>query len=94
MDFADVTRSHLCIAFTEPGGTLSGRGGRHTELGIALALNMRVIVVGPREHILHCLPEVEQYDSWEGAREALLGTTAATSWATTQQLERRDRAAS
>ena len=73
MDIADLRRSDICIAFTENGQGPGGRGGRHTELGIALGLGMPVIVVGPREHVFHCLPEVEQYPTWADARHNLLG---------------------
>lgn len=77
MDFGDLRSADVCIAFTEGGEGPSGRGGRHAELGIALALNLRVIVVGPREHVFHCLPAVEQYPDWERARQALAGPIAA-----------------
>lgn len=68
MDFDDVKRADVCLAFTEPANGPQGRGGRHVELGIALALGQRVVVVGPREHIFHCLPHVEQYENWAEAR--------------------------
>jgi hypothetical protein len=73
MDLEDVRRARICIAFTEPPEEAKpGRGGRHTELGIALALGLRVVVVGPREHVFHCLPSIEQYSCWEEARAMLL----------------------
>jgi hypothetical protein len=34
-------------------------------------LKKRVVVVGPREHVFHCLPLVEHYSSWAEARLAL-----------------------
>lgn len=78
MDVEDVRRAGICVAFTEPPEeTKPGRGGRHTELGIALALGLRVVLVGPREHVFHCLPGIEQYSSWEEARAALLPASAA-----------------
>jgi hypothetical protein len=42
----------------------SSRGGRHVEFGYALGIRKRVILVGPRQHVFHCLPEVEHYPSW------------------------------
>lgn len=72
MDLDDLRAATICISFTEDERGQRGRGGRHTELGIALALNMRVILVGPREHVFHCLPTVEHYPSWDEARRALL----------------------
>lgn len=71
MDFDDVRRADVCISFTEERGGPQGRGGRHTELGIALATGQRVIVVGPREHVFHCLGVVEHYETWDDARQQL-----------------------
>jgi hypothetical protein len=76
MDFDDVREADVCIAFTEPADGPQGRGGRHTELGIALALGQRVIIVGPREHVFHCLPDVERYERWPEARDRLLAADA------------------
>jgi hypothetical protein len=75
MDLEDVRRASICLAFTEPREeSKPGRGGRHTELGIALALGLHVMLVGPREHVFHCLPSIEQHSSWEEARSSLLQT--------------------
>lgn len=64
-DWEDLLSAECTISFTEaPRGTNS-RGGRHVEFGAALALNQRVIVVGYRENVFHCLPEVEFYETWE-----------------------------
>jgi hypothetical protein len=71
-DFADLRAADICFAFTDGDGRF-GRGGRHTELGIALALGLRTVIVGPREQVFHCLPGVEHFPSWEAAREALIG---------------------
>lgn len=72
IDFEDVQRADICLAFTESGDGPVGRGGRHTELGIALALGRRVVVIGPREHVFHCLPQIEHYENWEDASGALI----------------------
>lgn len=49
-DLEDVAAADCLVAFTEDqrGG---GRGGRHVELGAALALGKQVIVVGPAENL-------------------------------------------
>ena len=47
-DFDDIANCHIFIMIS--GDTFS-RGGRHTELGIALALHKRVIVFGPPESV-------------------------------------------
>jgi nucleoside 2-deoxyribosyltransferase len=71
MDLQDLRKADVCLAFTEPAEAPQGRGGRHTEFGVALALGARVIVVGPREHVFHCLATVEQFDDWPTARRSL-----------------------
>lgn len=72
MDLEDLRRSNLFIAFTQTGDGPSGRGGRHAEFGIAIGLGIPVVVVGPKEHVFHCLPAVQQFPSWSEARTALL----------------------
>jgi nucleoside 2-deoxyribosyltransferase len=75
-DLDDVRAASVCIAFTEEAGGPQGRGGRHVELGAAIALGLRVIVVGTPEHIFHLLPAVEQVDSVEDVLAALGNVTA------------------
>jgi hypothetical protein len=66
-DLADLLAADCCISFTEPPRSTNSRGGRHVEHGIALGRGMRVIVVGPRENVFHCLPRVEHFASWPEA---------------------------
>lgn len=75
-DLEDVRAATVCIAFTEEPAGPQGRGGRHVELGAALALGMRVIVVGDPEHIFHLLPGVLQVGSDDDALAALGGVAA------------------
>lgn len=63
-DLADIAAADVLIAFTEPPTSAYSRGGRHVELGVALATNKTVIVVGPRENVFHCLPGLWHYDDW------------------------------
>lgn len=70
-DFQDLWWSDICISFTEAVGSPYSRGGRHVEFGIALALELSCIIVGPRENIFHCLPTVDWYPDWPTALEAL-----------------------
>lgn len=71
MDLEDLRLADVCIAFTEEPDSPQGRGGRHTELGIAIGLGLRIVLIGPREHVFHCLPEIEHYQSWPEAASAL-----------------------
>jgi hypothetical protein len=60
-DLSDLERASTVVAFTEQPRSTTSRGGRHVELGIALGRKMRVVVVGPRENVFCCLPDVEWY---------------------------------
>ena len=64
-DMSDVLSAGTLIAFTEEPRSGNSRGGRHVELGIALAAGKRVIIIGPRENMFCWLPQVEHYESWE-----------------------------
>lgn len=71
MDLQDVRTADVLIALTEHAGSPKGDGGRHVELGVALALDLRTVLVGPREHVFHCLTRIEQYEDWDAARAGL-----------------------
>lgn len=73
-DWIDLLAADCVIAFTEEERSpLAGRGGRHVELGLALAWNKRILVVGPRENVFCCLPWVEVFDHFDAALAALNG---------------------
>ena len=64
-DLDDLMNADLCLNFTEkPRGTNS-RGGRHVEFGIALSAGKKVVVIGPRENVFHCLPIVEWHPDFQ-----------------------------
>jgi hypothetical protein len=65
-DIADLRAAETVISFTGGGG----RGGRHVELGLAIALGKRLVVVGPREHVFHTLADIEWYPDWPSYLEA------------------------
>ena len=71
-DWNDLVAADTVIAFTEPPRSIYSRGGRHVEFGAALALEKRCIVVGYRENVFHCLPEVEFYATWADVLTALV----------------------
>ncbi len=71
-DIADIELADCLIAFSEsPRSGLSTRGGRHVEMGIAIGLDKRVIVVGPVENVFFSLPEIEVFPTWPAALAAL-----------------------
>ena len=70
IDQEDVLAADTVVCFSEEQGA-GGNGGRHVELGMALALGKQVIVIGRREHIFHRLPEVTVVESWPEALRLL-----------------------
>jgi hypothetical protein len=70
-DRSDLLCSDSIISFTEKPDSPYGRGGRHVEYGIGLALGKRLIVVGYRENVFHYLPEIEFFETWSEAKVAL-----------------------
>lgn len=75
VDLEDLSNSEAIVSFTGEGT----RGGRHIEHGVAISYHdnhprdlskrtepMRLIVVGPREHVFHCHPATEHFDTWSG----------------------------
>ncbi len=70
-DVQDIVASDALVLFSEPPDSHSKRGGRHVEFGIALGLGKRLIVVGPRENVFHCLPQVERFATWVECLEML-----------------------
>lgn len=63
-DWEDLQAADVVISFTEAPRSSSSRGGRHVEFGAALALGKICVVVGPRENVFHCLPQVTVVDRW------------------------------
>ena len=62
-DFEEIAASDYVVCLT--GDSLSS-GGRHTEIGIAIGLNVRVFLVGPKESsVFHHHPCVDQVDTVE-----------------------------
>ncbi len=62
-DLADLAAADWVVCFSEKPGTQGGgRGGRHVEMGYALAIGKRVILIGPKENLFSLLPQVERFD--------------------------------
>lgn len=60
-DIEDLESAATVVSFTGEGG----KGGRHVEFGYAIATGKRLVIIGRRENIFHCHPNVEQFSSWE-----------------------------
>jgi hypothetical protein len=74
-DLEDIRAADAVMVFT---GQPSTTGGMHVELGYALGLGRRAILVGPRENVFHCLPGIEWYPDWDALMARLAGTDAST----------------
>ncbi|MDR1191799.1 MAG: hypothetical protein LBK60_09100 [Verrucomicrobiales bacterium] len=70
-DFVDIKRADAVLNFTEPPGTVNRRGGRHVELGLALAWGKAVVCVGECEHVFHYLSQIVWCGNVEAAASVL-----------------------
>jgi hypothetical protein len=61
----DISDLNCASALIFLSGGDAGRGGKHVELGYALGLNLRIILIGERTNVFHCLPQIERYPSFE-----------------------------
>lgn len=77
MDATDIYEADIMVSFTD--GQFA-RGGRHVELGMALAWVKTVVVIGPREHVFHCLPDVIWFEDWESFHDALRSWKEVPDW--------------
>jgi nucleoside 2-deoxyribosyltransferase len=66
-DYDDLVAADWVISFTEEPRSTTSRGGCHVEFGLALGLGKHCVIVGPRENVFHCMPQVEWFSSWEQA---------------------------
>lgn len=73
-DLDDVDEADVLICFTESARSGPARGGRHVEFGWALAKQKPIIVVGHRENVFYCLPQVQYCATWGEALEYLQAT--------------------
>lgn len=71
-DYQDLQAADIFIAFTEPPRSNPSRGGRHVELGMAIALRKKLHIVGPRENVFCCLPRVHVWEDWPSCLAAIL----------------------
>lgn len=74
-DVEDLVFADVVVAFSEPPRSEASRGGRHVEFGMALGWvltdcrsvdggHRRVVVIGQRENVFHCLSQVAVFPDW------------------------------
>lgn len=68
-DIEDLRACDTLVSLQEPERS-GGRGGRHVEFGYALAMNARVIVIGPRETVFHHHPSILHFETIDQFIEA------------------------
>jgi len=79
-DLDDLSRADAIVSFTQGRANAhQGRGGRHVELGVAIARSMRVVIVGEREHAFHHLASVTVVPDWPAALRHLVQLARAVS---------------
>lgn len=71
MDWEDVVKAEMVIAFTDPYGSLNKGGGRHTEFGMGYALKKHCWIVGQKEQVFHSLIGVRQFFNMRDVVNAL-----------------------
>jgi hypothetical protein len=80
-DVEDVVLADVVLNCTlEP----IGPGGRHSAFGMGLAFGKNLVIVGPREHIFHFMPQVAVYVDWT---TFLLSQTPTVQWREARRVE-------
>lgn len=84
VDLEDIERSDWLVMFADDPGMVS-RGGRHVELGYALALRRHggrpsVVIIGEPECVFHWADEVMRFPTWRAFLGALVESRQAASW--------------
>lgn len=57
-DLIDIATADVLVAYNPSDYARSGTGGRHVELGYAVAKRMPVVLIGARTNVFHYLPSV------------------------------------
>jgi nucleoside 2-deoxyribosyltransferase len=77
LDLGDLDRADEVVAFTELPAIGYLTGGRHVEVGYALAVGKPIWLVGPPENVFHHHPLVSHADQFETVLDAYLRRTVA-----------------
>jgi hypothetical protein len=69
-DLQDICKSDTMVFFSEDPTIGTPRGGRHFEMGYALAMGKDIHIIGKHENIFHFLPCIKLHNSVEDFLEA------------------------
>ena len=75
-DLDDLNAADVLVCFTESPRTGPARGGRHVEMGYALAKGKAIVVVGHYENVFYCLPHLWYVEGWDHALQFLINAEA------------------
>lgn len=79
-DIADIVNSDTVIVYNPAAYERSGTGGRHVELGIAIATKKLVIIFGRPTNVFHLAPGVRIATHMEAVIEILKESEAPCSY--------------
>lgn len=71
MDLDDIDAAATLLLLNPIEYSNKGTGGRHTEVGYAIALSKRIIIIGARSNIFHYLDSIIVVDTVKQALEVL-----------------------
>lgn len=69
LDLDDVKSSDMVIVFTHERKTPQPGGGRFVEMGYAMALNKKMIIIGPIENVFCADNSISRYETLEDFKE-------------------------
>lgn len=78
-DLDDIDQANVLVVFGDPPGNTGARGGACVEVGYALGMGIPVIVVGFRQNVFYCLPQIIYCETWDAARVYVAGLTLGSS---------------
>ena len=70
-DLDDVVDADALVAYNPAGWENKGTGGRHVELGYAIAMGKRIVLYGVRSNFFHSLGVVDYVQTFEELVEVL-----------------------
>lgn len=72
-DIADIKNAEGFLFFSSADHEIKGRGGRHTEFGIAWASAVQVFLIGRPEHVFHAMVRRERrFDTYHEFFDAVV----------------------
>ncbi|MDQ3539167.1 MAG: hypothetical protein M3440_00625 [Chloroflexota bacterium] len=74
-DRDDLERAAVLVLYGDAPGAYAGSGGKFVEFGYALALDLHIVIIGHRESVYGCLPEIVFCETTDAARIYLAGLT-------------------